>query len=412
MTKKTISKTIVLVMILMFVFSSAALADDELLKRGDSSDNVAFLQRLLMEKGYFNYNTITGYYGVITEDAVKAFQRDTGLRVDGVTGAATWATLLSGGEVNTQDPDEAETPIEIVTEETIFYSIGMECADIALIQTRLNDLGFYNYDYVTGYFGSITQNAVMSFQKSCSLQSNGIVDKTTWDMLFSDYTPISLQPGSANDAVIPLQSRLAELGYYSFSIDGHYGPKTQEAVIYFQKASGITANGVADALTQEMLFSSNAISEQQARRKITSQTTSGANVSAATPRTEDIVEIAKQYLGYPYVYGASGPDAFDCDGYIAYIYDLAGITLPDNSYDNYGTRINDRLDLRVGDLVFFDTLFVDGNLADHVGIYIGDGKFIHVDTRLSKREVSIDSMTLDNGWYTARFVWGIRIIEP
>lgn len=410
MTRKAISKTIVVVIILMIVFSSMALADDELLKRGDSSDNVAYLQQLLIEKGYFNYSKITGYYGVITEDAVKAFQKDFGLRVDGITGAATWAALLSSGEVNIEENNE--TQIEITTDESTFYSIGMESADIALIQSRLNDLGFYNYDYVTGYFGSITQSAVNSFQKSCSLESNGIVDKTTWDMLFSDYTPISLQPGSFCDEVIPLQSRLAELGYYSFVIDGHYGPKTQEAVIYFQKASGITANGIADSVTQEILYSYEAISEQDARRQITTNTTASVMLASSTPRAEDIIEVAKQYLGYPYVYGASGPDAFDCDGYISYVYDLFGVTLPDSSYDNYGTKINNRLDLRVGDLVFFDTVFGDGNLADHVGIYIGDGKFIHVDTSLAKREVVIDSMIVDNGWYTARFVWGIRIIEP
>jgi cell wall-associated NlpC family hydrolase len=135
-------------------------------------------------------------------------------------------------------------------------------------------------------------------------------------------------------------------------------------------------------------------------------------LSNSPPKAEDIIELAKQYLGYPYVYGASGPDAFDCEGFVAYIYDLAGISMPDNSYDNYGTKINNRLDLRAGDIVFFDTVFADGNLADHVGIYIGSGKFIHVDTSLSARKVVIDSMTEDNGWYTARFLWGIRIIEP
>ena len=87
----------------MIVVNTAALADDELLKRGSSSDDVKLLQQLLMDKGYFNYYTITGYYGIITEDAVKAFQRDSGLRVDGITGAATWAALLSNTEKNIEE---------------------------------------------------------------------------------------------------------------------------------------------------------------------------------------------------------------------------------------------------------------------------------------------------------------------
>ena len=68
-------------------------------------------------------------------------------------------------------------------------------------------------------------------------------------------------------------------------------------------------------------------------------------------------------------------------------------------------------DLRPGDLVFFDTLLTDGNLADHVGIYLGDGYFIHTDESLSKRAVVIDSMTKEDGWYTAWFSWGRRIAD-
>lgn len=393
---------------------SIAYADEELIKRGDTSDDVVLLQQLLKDCGYFNYENITGYYGIITENAVKEFQKDNGLKTDGITGPATWAALLSNSS-SPEDNSDNNDDTDLITDEEITYSIGMENADIALIQSRLIDLGFYNYNSITGYFGPITYKAVSAFQKSCSIKATGIVDSITWNKLFDDYAQPALLPGTVSDRVIPLQTRLNELGYYSFKIDGNYGPKTKEAVQYFQKVSGLTANGIADVQTQEILFSDAAINEQNARRIITTQQDDNVLAVRTVARAEDVVELAKQYIGYPYVYGAEGPDAFDSAGFISYIYDLVGITAPDTvfiqSYDNYGTKIYRRQDLIAGDLVFFDTVFADGNLADHIGIYIGDGNFIHVDEGFNKRAVSIDSLITDNGWYTARYAWGIRIIK-
>jgi len=415
--KRTIPKVLIISMILICLLNSTIYADEEMIKRGDKSETVALLQQLLKDKYYFDYDIITGYYGIITEESVKKFQRESGLKADGITGPETWAALLSQDEsdgdnvevVSNEDTDMA------LSSNQIEYSTGMECADVALIQSRLNDLGFYNYKHITGYFGSITNIAVSAFQKACYITPTGIVDRVTWDLLFDDYVAPALLPGTASENVVPLQKRLAELGYYSFEVDGDYGPKTKEAVKYFQKACGITANGIADTQTQEFLYSETAISEQSARRSFTS--TNNENIVSVNikPRTNDIIEIAKQYLGSPYVYGADGPEAFDCVGFISYIYEMAGISLPKTNYlqeyDNFGTKINDRLSLNQGDLVFFDTISTDGNLADHVGIYIGNGDFIHVDENFGNRVVVIDSLTKDNGWYTARFSWGRRLIN-
>ena len=407
MRKTTVPKTIAILIVLIFIFTSTIYAEEELIKRGDKSDNVALLQQLLKDKGYFDYDEITGYYGVITENAVKRFQYDNNLKVDGITGPATWAALMS----ESTDPKTVESNPVAETN----YSLGMESANIALIQTRLIELGFYNYEHVTGYFGSVTKKAVIAFQRSSFLDATGVVDQQTWDLLFSDFVVTALYPGTISENVVPMQTRLAELGYYSFEIDGNYGSKTKEAVKYFQKASGLTANGIADVETLELLYSDAAIDEQSARRLMTTTNNESIIVVKADPTGEDIVELAKQYIGYPYVYGAKGPDSFDCGGFIFYIYGLVGITLPDTTflkkYENYGTKVNDRLDLKKGDLVFFDINMTDGNLGDHVGIYIGDGYFIHVDETIGERKVMIDSLTKENGWFTARFSWGRRILN-
>ena len=95
----------------------------------------------------------------------------------------------------------------------------------------------------------------------------------------------------------------------------------------------------------------------------------------------EIVKIALGFIGVPYVWGGSSPGSgFDCSGLTWYVYAQAGITIPRNSRSQFqvGAFIPpDRLDaLRQGDLVFFGT-DADPARIHHVGIYVGDGNFIH-----------------------------------
>lgn len=102
-----------------------------------------------------------------------------------------------------------------------------------------------------------------------------------------------------------------------------------------------------------------------------------SNNSLKDAQTEKAIQIAKSYLGGKYVWGATGPDAFDCSGFTQYIYKQAyGKSIPRVSYEqaNYGEKV-DREDLQPGDLIFFDTM--NKGRVSHVGIYIGNNKFIH-----------------------------------
>lgn len=94
-------------------------------------------------------------------------------------------------------------------------------------------------------------------------------------------------------------------------------------------------------------------------------------------KTQKAIEMAKSYLGGKYVWGATGPDAFDCSGFTQYIYKHAyGKTIPRVSYEQakFGEKVN-RNELQPGDLIFFDTM--NKGRVSHVGIYIGNNKFIH-----------------------------------
>ncbi len=93
-------------------------------------------------------------------------------------------------------------------------------------------------------------------------------------------------------------------------------------------------------------------------------------------RTE-IIEISQKYIGRPYVYGATGPRAFDCSGYTSYIFRQLGYELNRTAADQARNGIVvARADMQPGDLVIFSN--TDGyRFGTHVGIYLGNGKFIH-----------------------------------
>jgi len=84
---------------------------------------------------------------------------------------------------------------------------------------------------------------------------------------------------------------------------------------------------------------------------------------------------AAKMVGKPYRYGGAGPAAFDCSGLVQFSYRQAGVSLPHNTEAQRQSSQAVRLSsLRRGDLLFFDQ---EGKKNSHVGIYLGDGRFVH-----------------------------------
>ena len=122
----------------------------------------------------------------------------------------------------------------------------------------------------------------------------------------------------------------------------------------------------------------------------------------------EIIRTAKRYLGRRYVWGAEGPSSFDCSGFTQYVMKKSkGITLPRISRKQayYGKYVSFR-NLRPGDLIFFDTSRSRRGYVNHVGIYIGNGKFIHASS--ARHRVVITSFK-SHPFYRARFKWGRRV---
>jgi murein DD-endopeptidase len=119
------------------------------------------------------------------------------------------------------------------------------------------------------------------------------------------------------------------------------------------------------------------------------------NNSKASLTKQTVVTTAKRMLGVKYRYGGTSPNrGFDCSGLVQYSHRLAGINIPRTTSQQYraATRISRRY-LKAGDLVFFKTTPSRG--ISHVGIYLGNNKFIHAPS--SGKRVKISSMN-DKYW--------------
>jgi hypothetical protein len=115
---------------------------------------------------------------------------------------------------------------------------------------------------------------------------------------------------------------------------------------------------------------------------------------------DEIVSTAESFIGVPYSWGGTSPQqGFDCSGLTMAVYKLNGMKLPRSSKDQFavGTSIS-QSQFSKGDLVFFATS--QGKKVTHVGIYIGDGQFIHAPGK--DKKIRIDSLM--NGYFKTHFL--------
>ncbi len=205
----------------------------------------------------------------------------------------------------------------------------------------------------------------------------------------------ALKIGMRGPEVEQVQKKLKEFGYYRDQVDGIFGSATFNSVYTFQSANGLTTDGVVGAQTVAALnLPKNMIAKPPA-----------VDVSRGGSRAGlEIVAMARSFLGTPYVWGGRAPGGFDCSGFIYYIFANRGVSIPRMADGQFyvGAQIP-RQNIQAGDLVFFTT-YEPG--PSHVGIYMGDGNFIHASSAAGV--VTITSMS--KTYYVERYLGARRLI--
>lgn len=195
----------------------------------------------------------------------------------------------------------------------------------------------------------------------------------------------SFQRGDDGQEVLAIQKRLVELSYNIGNIDGEFGPATESAVKRFQADTGLEVDGVVGEATYKALMNKEM----------------PPNRSNSIARS--VMRAAYSVIGTPYVFGGTSPYGFDCSGFTQYAFARAGISLPrmaDSQF--YAGRKISMSQLRPGDLIFFTT-YEPG--ASHVGIYVGNGNFIHAGTSTG---VTVSSAF--TGYWGARYYGACRVL--
>ncbi len=255
------------------------------LRRGSAGNDVRILQ-VRLNRISNNYpaipkiENVNGVYGADTEEAVRKFQEIFNLTADGVTGKSTWYKVNSifNGVKKLAELDSEGLRLQDVSKlysETL--QLGSSGMPVEIIQYYLATLALVNPQIQTteinGNFDAQTEAAVRSFQRFYGITEDGIVGRETWDIMTDAYRGAldslpqivpelagPLYPGSVlsigdtGQSVEILQyylSRLAEVyDIPAVTVDGQFGPSTEQAVIRFKQIFGITPeSGVVSAST-------------------------------------------------------------------------------------------------------------------------------------------------------------------
>ena len=126
-----------------------------------------------------------------------------------------------------------------------------------------------------------------------------------------------------------------------------------------------------------------------------------AGCSATSPATigpgDRAASVALSQVGVPYSYGGNSPSGFDCSGLVQYAYASVGVPVPRTTAGQWAEMAPvSKREMRTGDLLFFS---IDGKMS-HVGMYLGDGKFVHAPS--SGKQVTVER--LESRYYRSAFI--------
>lgn len=380
-------------------------------QKGDEGDDISRIQSRLYDLGYLaSEDLLTGMFGDSTEAAILKLQEVNGLSQDGKVGQQTLELLYS---------DEIKAN---------FLALGEKSDVVLASQQRLKILGYLLSD-PDGAYGEDTVEAVKQFQARNDQIVDGYLGPGTRMILnSSEAKPMGLRLGDEGNTVSNIQKLLSKYGYLnSANVTGYFGEVTEKAVKSFQTQNGLSSDGTVGAMTMAKLTGDD-VKKAPAN---SSRTTSGGNSSrpssggsssggssagsssggsssggsaAGTVHMSggvgSLIAVAQSKLGCPYVWGAKGPNSFDCSGFVYWCLNQVGVSqsyITSSGWRNVGryTRINNFSDIQAGDIVV---------VTGHVGIAAGGGTVI--DASSSNGRVIHHAL---GSWWANNFICAWRI---
>ncbi len=376
-------------------------------KKGESGDDILRIQQRLYQLGYLASDSmVTGNFGDSTEAAVIKLQEVNGLTQDGTVGRQTLNLIYS---------DEVKANM---------LAYGEKSEVVLAAQKRLFELG-YMTSTPDGTYGNDTSLAIKTFQSKNDLVVDGYLGPGTRETLMSaSARPNGLSLGDQSEMVTNIQKMLAKLGYLSSSkVTGYFGEATESAVKAFQSRNSLSSDGSVGQLTMAKLTSDNArkaapntgsTSGGSSGGSSSAQASNGGSAATTNPNgaagnaavytggggVGTLLANASSKLGCPYVWGAKGPNSFDCSGFVYWCLNNSGVSqsyITSSGWRSVGKyqRISNFNDLQAGDIVVE---------PGHVGICAGGGTVI--DASSSNGRVVQRSLS---GWWESNFIVGWRI---
>ena len=296
-----------------------------------------------------------------------------------------------------------KTALDIKIEETV--PVSAEPASTEEPSSTENTIS--NYEQTTGTTNEQTTNTTNSEETNSTT--------TTEAEKAIEETPISERTMYVNSASVYIRKGPGtNYGIEDSLILNNEVIVTAESGDWYKVKVGNTTGYIAKRLLSiTMQSTSRSADERNTEQADESNTTTEQNdetiaetATTTSSKGQEIVSYAKQYLGCKYVYGGSGPSTFDCSGFTMYVFKHFGVNLSHSAtaQSKNGDYVA-KSDLQPGDLVFFKD-YETMNGIGHVGIYIGDGNFIHAS---SGTGYCVKISTLLTGSYNTRYETARRI---